>query len=211
MAELPEGMNKLIDRIKRDGIEASDRERERILGQAREEAERLVAEAREKAKKLLETADHESGALRSQVEAETRMTVRDFVAGFKQRVSSQIIRPVIEARLTEVLEDPDFLKNALLNLFENALTSPAGTVIMVNEDLKEGLAAWFSHQLSGQLAKEPPAIQGVGGMTGFRLKTGDRGFVWEFTLEAITAEIAAMVEPRLKSFFDLEPPAVAAP
>lgn len=203
MAELTSGISKLIDRIKNDGVAAGEAEKNRILSQAQAEAERIVTQARKEAETMIAQARKDSAETRRRAEAEVRMAVRDFVAGFRKKVRERMIRPIIAEHLNGLLGDEQFLGPLIRDLTSDYLNSGGASVeAMVSENMKEKLEAWFSKTLSDELSEKGLVISGDGDDGGFCLKRSDEGFTWDFSLAAISDELVRLVEPALKPYFD---------
>ncbi len=203
MAELTSGISKLIDRIKNDGVEAGESEKNRILTEARSQAEKIVYEAGQKAEAMLTSARKESDDIRRRTEAEARMAVRDFVAGFRRNVRERMIKPIIMDHLKELLEDEAFLGELLRELVTSyAQGGGAPVEVIVSPEMKEKLVAWFSKALSEELSQNELVVSGGGEGGGFFLKRDGEGFTWDFTLAAISDVLVRLVEPALKPYFD---------
>jgi len=203
MAELTSGISKLIDRIKNDGVQAGETEKERILSQAKAEAEQILSQARKKADAMISEAEKNSGETRRRTEAEARMAVRDFIAGFREKVRERMIRPIIADHLNGLLEDEQFLGNLVQELTSSYLASGGASVeVMVSPEMKDKLEGWFSKTLSDQLSEKGLVISGNCDDGGFCLKRNGEGFTWDFSLTAISDELVRLVEPALKPYFD---------
>lgn len=205
MTRLTSGISDLIERIKDEGVSAGESERERILEQARHEASQILAEAQKKAEALVQTAKDQSKAMKRETESEMRLAVRDFLAGFQKRIKDQLIRPLIDARLADTLADEAFLGNALIQIWQDYINSHSGSIqVTVSHELRDKLGAWLSARLAREMEKGAISLNSADGIKGFRLHRDGDGYVWDFTLPAISAELALLVEPSLRPWFDLK-------
>jgi len=205
MPELTSGINKLIDRIKSEGIQAGEAEQERLVTAASQEAERILADAHRKAETLLADAQQKASELRQRTDADLRLAVRDFVAAFQERIRSHLIKPVISEQTAKTLEDPTFLSSTLEAICKGYVQSGGGGIeATVSEKVADALGAYFSRAIGEKLegVSELRLIEQKG-LTGFRLRREAEGFTWDFTLDAIVSELAELVDPALKPYFDL--------
>lgn len=201
MTELTSGISDLIQRIKEDGVVSGETEKKKIIQAAQEEAKRMMTEAQNKADKLVADAKHNAESLKAQTEAELRMAVRDFVFSFQQSVKAQAIRPQIASHVAAALNDEGFLKDVLKGLLSEFLKNKdSGLQLSLSPEMKEKLGGFFSKQLSDGNELE---ITGKTGLTGFRFRKAGDSYTWDFSAEAIAAELARLVEPALRPFFDL--------
>jgi V/A-type H+-transporting ATPase subunit E len=206
MPELTSGINKLIDRIKSEGVQAGEAEQNRLVTAAHQEAERILADARKEAEKLRAEAEREATQLRQRTEADLRLAVRDFVAAFQERIRAHLIKPVISERAAKTLEDPEFLTHTLEGICKAYVQSggDGGIEATVSPETAEALGAYFSRATSEKLAGVSELkLTAQKGLTGFRLKREAEGFTWDFTLDAIVSELAELVDPALKPYFEL--------
>ena len=205
MTRLTSGISELIERIKEEGVTAGESERERILEEARNEASQILADAEQKAKTLINQAEAQSKATRKETESEMRLAVRDFLAGFQKRVKEQMIRPMIDARLAGTLSDEEFLGQALIEICRDYVSSGGSSIqVTVNSELRDKLGAWLSSRLAAEMEETGISLESADGAKGFKLKRDGDGYVWDFTLDAISAELARLVEPSMRPWFDLE-------
>lgn len=206
MAELTSGINDLIQRIKEDGVAKGKAEHERLLGEAQDQAARILSDARAEADALKARAEEECETLKRRTESEMRLAVRDFVAEFGDRIRARLIQPTIAAHVTDVLKDPEFLKQALSAIAQDMIASGGGSLeVVVSPEHKEQLGGYFTQALTDRLKGIAGMDLGAErGMTGFRLRREGEAFTWDFTLDAVVGELARLVEPELRPFFNLD-------
>lgn len=204
MTEIQGGLADLLTRLKRDGVEAGEAERDRIVHDANERAERIEREAREKAARLLAEAEAERARLRQQLDAELRLAARDFVASFVQRVRREVTQPVVSEAVRGTASKPSFLEDTLRELVvERVKAQGTGATVEVGAERHDALVAFFARALDEKAAAGKVKVSGAPGLDGFKLQREGEGFVWDFSEAAVTAELARLVDPGLKRFFSL--------
>src|SRR5688572_3332794 len=116
MTESTSGIGDLLQRLRKDGVEAGESEKQRILGEAEAKARAIVADAEKKARDILAQADAEAQAKRKRLDADLTMAARDFASRLTERVKRQVIEPLISEQAKGALADPEVLKQALTAL-----------------------------------------------------------------------------------------------
>ncbi len=202
MAELTSGINQLIERIKNEGVAKGEAESARILREAKVEAQRILDEARSEATSLITKAEAERDALKKRADSELRLAIRDFIADFAERIRKQIIEPAATEKVRETIASPAFLGETLKQIVTDYVAA-GGTAIeaVVSDELREQLGAYFADACGERLM-----LSAEQGLAGFRLRREHEGFTWDFTLEAVVAELQRLVDPTLRPFFSLTPP-----
>lgn len=193
MAEVTSGIADLIAKIKRDGVDAGQSEREQILAGARDEATALVKKAQEEAEAIKRQAKLEAADAKARLQSELTLAARDFVYKFQQQVVAQAIRPAAGAATQEALSDTQLVAR----LLEGAVASLSGDARLeatVHADQRAALEA----ALAGRITAETLVLKDGGGDYGFKLQREGDHFVWDFGVEAVARELARLVEPGLR-------------
>lgn len=210
MPETTSGIAELISHLKRDGVEAGEAEKARILKSARDEADAILADAKRRASQILDEARAEADKQRAQLTSELRMAARDFMLSFQERLRRQVTLPLVEERLRGALGDPEFLKAALKELLARfAEQGASGMEVVVDAELRQKLDAAFLKELEAAMKGGRVSISDEQGLVGFRLVPQGETFAWDFSLEAMARELAQLVDPALKRCFTLEGEKVA--
>ncbi len=200
MTEMTSGIGDLLQRLRQDGVEAGEAEKQRLLRDAEEQAAALLADAKAKAKEIVAAADAEAVAKRKQLDAELGMAARDFALRFAERVKSQAIEPLVRAQVDVGLDDPNLLKEVLSGLIREKAGDASVTV---SPEIQQKLGAYFERELAGQLVDGQLEIKLETGLTGFRLQRKGESFSWDVTGEAVADELSQLVEPSLRKYFQL--------
>lgn len=202
MAEVYGGVGDLIARLKKDGVDAGETERSRILGDAQKEAERIVADAQTAATKIVDGARTERERLKRQLETELRLAARDFIAAFHQRLSAQVIRPAVNETVTSALAED----TRVFFLLQEVLVAYIGgdgraVELVVDAKKKEALVASFTGELARRAREGTLRVVGEDGLSGFRLSRTGEGYVWDMSADALSSELARLIDPALRGLF----------
>jgi V/A-type H+-transporting ATPase subunit E len=205
MSQTTRGIAELIGRLRKDGVDAGEEEKARIVEDAKGEAAKILEDARRQADELLAAAKRERDRLEQQLHAELQMAARDFVHRFDDRIRSQIIDPVVEDSLKAALDDAGFLSTAIAGVCRTFVESGGkGLQVTVSSDKKASLEAFFTGELEKALDGGKVEIVDESGLVGFRVNRKGESFVWDFTQESVAREVAHLVDPALRRFFELK-------
>lgn len=200
MTEMTSGIGDLLERLRKDGVEAGETEKQRILREAEAQAATLVATAKQRAQEIVAAAEAEARAKRKQLDSELSLAARDFALRFAERVTKQVIQPLVRNRVDEALGSPDTLKEALVTLLRE---KAAGAKVTVSPETQSRLEAFFERELRQKLEGGQLEIVSENGLSGFRLQRRGESFIWDVTGEAVASELAALVEPTLRKHLEL--------
>ncbi len=202
MTEMTSGIGDLLQRLRKDGVEAGEKEKRRIRKSAEDEANALVAEAEARAAEIVGAARREAESKRKQLDAELGMAARDFVFRFAERVKKQIIQPLIAEKAAEALNNPDVLKEVLSALVRERA---GGARVTMSPETRDLLQSYFRHELARQLQGGELELISEDGLTGFRLEREGDSFAWDVTGESVARELSALVEPSLRQYLQIAP------
>ncbi len=202
MAETTAGIAELIARIKTDGVQAGQQERERIVAAATQEADAIVAKARNEAELIVRRARSEAETIRAQLKAELGMATRDFSMALGQQLREQVIDAAVREDVAFRLKDPKVLEQVIGEVV-GTLAADREVEVVVSEEMREVLvgAAWARIAARARGGIE---LRGERRLSGFRLVMRGEHIVWDFSDQAIGAELATFVAPQLRQFFALD-------
>ncbi len=199
MSEATSGIASLISRIKQDGVQAGEAERQARVEAARKEAAEIVAAAQKQAAAIVATAEAEATKRRAQLDAELRMAARDFVFRFQERLSSQVITPQADAAAAAAVGDGAGVVALVLQLLGDQTSGK----VTIDPSLRARLVAALGAKVSATAGAEGIEIVDEAGLGGFRLTRKGEHFVWDVSREAVARELARLVEPGLRGALSL--------
>ncbi|MBR0138962.1 MAG: hypothetical protein IJM17_01595 [Firmicutes bacterium] len=167
----------LVSSIKKDGIEAANKEAEAIIAEAKKQAASILSDARSEADKIKENAEKEVEVYKNSARLSAEQAKRDAGLAFKNEVENEF-KKLLSAKVGEALND-----KALPTLIAAALNGedPSGYAVelgQVSEALKSGLAEKLGAGLEIRPSK---AVK-----TGFRLAAKDGSGFFDCSDEEIT-------------------------
>ncbi|MEA4860551.1 V-type proton ATPase subunit E [bioreactor metagenome] len=180
----------LVASIRKDGIEAAQKEAAQIIADAKQQADALLREARKEAAALVEKAQREMDTRDQSARSSLQQASRDVQLSLKKAILSQL-----DALLVKTVEK-GFEGKDLVTLIEKVVTSvgdSASKQVQLSEKDFSALAAQLKTQLQESL-KEGLEIKAVDSVSsGFRLAEKDGSGFYDFSAE----ETAALLKPFL--------------
>lgn len=180
----------LVASIRKDGIEAAQKEAAQIIADAKQQADTLLREARKEAAALVEKAQREMDTRDQSARSSLQQASRDVQLSLKKAILSQL-----DALLVKTVEK-GFEGKDLVTLIEKVVTSvgdSASKQVQLSEKDFSALAAQLKTQLQKSL-KEGLEIKAVDSVSsGFRLAEKDGSGFYDFSAE----ETAALLKPFL--------------
>lgn len=187
-------VQQLLETIKKDGIEAADKQSAEIITKAREEAERIVNEARKQAEESRTQAEENVKRLEASARAAIAQAGRDLTlavqAKLKEIFDGIVLSTVKEQYSAETLE-----KAIVATVSALADTSKADLVLSPDQEKK--LAASLKAKIADALKKgleiKPSArIDG-----GFLIQEKDGKAYYDFSTQTVAQAISVYLNPFL--------------
>ncbi len=167
----------LVSSIKKDGIEAANKEAEAIIAEARKQAASILTDAKAEAEKIKENAQKDVEVYKNSARLSAEQAKRDATLAFKNEVENEF-QKLLNAKVGEALDD-----KALPSLITAALNGEdpskyAVEVREISDALKSGLADKIREGLEIRPSR---AVK-----TGFRLAAKDGSGFFDCSDEEIT-------------------------
>lgn len=189
-------LSELVERIKREGVEAAQQEAERIRAEAQGQAARIVAQAQDQARALADGARAEAERFEQTGREGLRQASRDVLLNLRQQIEGTF-NAILRARVGRAL-DGDVVRDALTSLFRNWRTdgaaAPEALVPAAQwEALKDSLVQTLAQQIRQGLEIKPsPSLQ-----AGFRIVEKDGSAYLDFSDVALTEYLMEHLNPKL--------------
>lgn len=115
MAETTENLEKLISKLKSDGLEAGRLAGEKAVESANKEADRIITEANLRAEKIISAANEEAKKRTTQAKSELSLAVRDALLTLRQGIANTVAK-ILNNYCDNRLNDSGFLSNLIENV-----------------------------------------------------------------------------------------------
>ncbi|MBQ9107083.1 MAG: V-type ATP synthase subunit E [Clostridia bacterium] len=190
-------LQELIDRIKKDGVEAAEAEAEAILESAKEKAEKIISDAQAEADRILLNAKNENDRMVKSSEDAIRQAGRNLLISFRESVTREL-NAIVSENITEVYSSQSLAK-LIVTVVESWTSKPDAedlSVILNSEDLKELeetlLAALKEKALKGITLKANDNFDG-----GFRISVNNGSAYYDYSAEAVVDMLSNYLSPRV--------------
>jgi vacuolar-type H+-ATPase subunit E/Vma4 len=197
------GIMELISTLKKEGILEIEKERDKIINVAKEDAENIKAAGEELASNIREECNAECTQKRKDLDIELKMATRDFLLVFSKSIKNFIIKPIVKKNIKKCIEDSDFLKNALLELFKDIMAGDNNNIlVLLNDSKKQEMIEFFNRDVFKSIKNHDKiSFDFTNEFSGFQIIKKDEKLIWDFTLDSLTQEIGKLVEPHLLKYF----------
>lgn len=171
-------INDLVSAIKKDGLEAAQKEADEILSNAKKQAEEIIENAKAEALKVKETSEKEIKLFEDSARVSAEQAKRDAVLSFKSELQAEYEK-LLASDIKKTLDDKFLAKLILAAAEGEDLSKYAVEVKEVSESLKSELANEIKNGLEIRPTKNVNA--------GFKLAAKDGSGYFDCSDEEITS------------------------
>jgi len=190
-------LQELIDRIKKDGIEAASEEAAALKREAEKEAAKIVAASQKEAADIINRGKADAERSEKAGKAALEQADRNLVLAFKGEIQALLDRLVSNAVASAYGEDT--LKAILPELFKKWGSKDGGDSLnlLLPEASLDKLKAWAQSALVEELKKgvELKSDRNLG--KGFRIANKDGSAYYDFSSESVSELLSAYLNPHL--------------
>ena len=189
-------LQELIDKIKKEGLEAVQAEITKLKQDAEQEAKSIIESANQQAGKILTQAKDETARLEKTSLAAIEQAARNLLLSFQGEVQSLLNKIVKEAVNTTY--SADVLKAVLPELLKNwAAKNTESLDILLSESQIKQLDDSFKALLS-QTLKNGVDIRPMNNLdAGFHIVEKDGSAFYDFSAEAVANLLSSYLNPKL--------------
>ena len=190
-------IQELIDKIRKDGVDAAEVEAEKILISAKEEAQRIIAEARSEADKILVNAKNENTRMVKSSEDAIRQAGRNLLISFRESVARELKTIISES--VDAVYSSQALEKIIVDVVERWSINPEVqnlTVILNNDDVerleKTMIASLKERVKKGVTLKANDNFDG-----GFRIAVNDDAVYYDYCENAVVEMLSNYLSPKI--------------
>ena len=189
-------VQELIDKIKKDGVEAATEEASKIRHAAEAEARHIVEAAKKEAAKIAEKARQDAERSEKAGNAALEQASRNLLLAFKGEVQALLDR-LVSGQLGESYND-DVLKKALPEMLSAWSPKNQGSLeLLLGEASLAKLKGFFEGKLAKELKKGLELRSDSGLSGGFRIANKDGSAYYDFSADSVAEMLCAYLNPRL--------------
>lgn len=190
-------LQELIDKIKKEAVEAAEAEAVSIRKAAMADAEKIVTDAQAQADRIVKAAKAETDRMTKSSEDAIRQAGRNLLLSFRESVGKEL-EAIVGKNVAAVYSSEAFAQ-MIIHAVENWTDRPEAediTVFLSREDLEklEGtlLAALKQKLSAGVTLKPSDTLDG-----GFRIAVQNGSVYYDYSAEAVVDMLSGYLSPRV--------------
>jgi len=189
-------VQELIDKIKKDGINAASEEASKIKIEAEAEAKSIVEAAKKEAEGIISRGKQDAERSEKAGIAALEQASRNLVLAFKDEIQA-LLNKIINEHVSSHYNE-DVLKEALPELLKSWVAKGGDNlaVILPEEQLSK-LRSFFSEKLTGELWKGIELKSNRRLSSGFHISNKEGSVYYDFSAEAVAGLLSAYLNPKL--------------
>lgn len=189
-------LQELLDKIKRDGLDAAQAETTRLVTEAEAKKKALIAEAETEAKRIIEKAKADSLLFEESAKAALVQASRDLLLSFKDRLQA-LLDAAVKADVDKVY-GPELLAEVIpVVLKALAGGEEEKLAVLLPPALLSKLESRFSSSLAAELKRGLEIKPYPDLAAGFRVTERDGSAYYDFSAEALAELLSTHLNARL--------------
>ena len=187
-------LKELLEKINKDGVETAEQKASEIITEAEKKANDIIAKARKESEIIVSKGKAEAVKAEAGGKAAIAQAGRDLVIKTKKELES-LFNSIIESDTKTAMTGKP-LEDAIVTVVK-AWADKGDYDVQLSEkdfaELEKGLTSKLAAELKkGAEIKPFPAVE-----SGFRVSEKDGGSYFNFTAEAVAANLAELLNPKL--------------
>ena len=190
-------LQELVDKIKKDGVDAASAEADRIVQEAEGKAKSIVANAQREAESIVRGGKESAEREKKAAEDAIRQAARNLLISFRDGIEAQL-SAIIRAETDKAL-DASALKAALPDVIKAwaAEKGDAGLEVLLPANKLADVQSFLLSQLKGKVAGGIEISAGEGIEGGFRIAEKDGSAYYDFSAEAVADLFSSYLTPKV--------------
>ncbi len=190
-------LQELVDKIKKDGVDAASAEAEKIIKEANDKAKAIVADAQGQADTLIRNGKEEAEREKKAAEDSIKQAARNLLISFREGIEAQL-SAVIRAETDKAI-DASVLQAALPDMLKAWAEEKGdgGLEVLLPADKLSGVQSFLLSELKGKVAGGIEISAGEGIEGGFRIAEKDGSAYYDFSAEAVADLFSSYLAPKV--------------
>ena len=190
-------LQELIDKIKKDGVAAAEKESAKIIANSEKKAEAIIAEAQSKAAEIIKSAQSETKKMEKASEEAIVQAGRNMLLSFKDALVGEL-DGLIQTGTEKALSKDVLVKLVPETVKAWAKNSDASelSVLLSEKDLK-ALEGELKTALKAEIVKGLELKSDKSLTAGFRIGVNNGAAFYDYSAEAVAELFAAYLNPRV--------------
>lgn len=177
-------LQEITEKIYQEGISKGNAEAETIISNAKKEAENIIIEAKKEADNLLKAAKKKSDEIKTNGEAELKLSSKQALNALKQQITDLIAGSIVNPLISEVFDDKNFIRKIIELAVKNWNATSSGNpeiTLLISETEEKSLQDYFAKSAK-ELLDKGLEIKTEGSIkSGFQISPKDGGYKISFT------------------------------
>ena len=195
---MAENLQNLLERIQKEGVQTAEQKADQIIKDAEAKAQSILNDAKTQAQSDVAKAETEAKSFDAHAKQSIQQAARDVVLSVQQQID-KTLQSIVRQKVSEALS-ADGLKDIVLKVAEayaKGLPNEARIEVLLPEDerraIGDALVAEFGK--SAQTGLTVSASDTI--VSGFSLSVVNGNVEHDFSGEAVTEALCALLRPRL--------------
>lgn len=197
---MAEDIQGLIEKIKREGIQAAQEKANVIEAQAKQNAAEIIEKAKQEAEKIMEEAKEKSVRTEKNTQALLKQAARDLVLAFKKELND-ILNKIIAAEIKPALSGAQIAELIFTLIKDYAQAEKEGLVISLQKADQENLQQYLFSRLKEEVKKGITIKTNDDIQAGFLISYDAGKSYYDFTGQSLVDYISARIKPKLAELF----------
>ena len=190
-------LQELIDKIKKDGVAAAEKESAKIIAASEKKAESIIADAEAKAEQIIKSAKSETEKMEKASEEAIIQAGRNMLLSFKDSLIAEL-DGLIQAETTKAVSK-DVLGKLVpetVKLWAKNSDASELSVLLSEKDLK-ALEKSLTTSLKAEIKKGLEIKPDKTLAAGFRIGVKNGGAYYDYSAESLAEMFAAYLNPKV--------------
>ena len=192
-------LEKLIEKIKAEGIEKAQQESSQIIDKAKSDAESILKETKKEAEVLIENAKKEVEKLQVSGKSALQQAERDAVLVTKEKLT-KLFDKVFKTEISGTL-NTELIKDLVVKMVENSNDKVKLTTLVSKNDM-ESLEKLLLSKTKKSLKDSVEIKVDKGISKGFRIGVKGEDVFYDFTDESITGFLREFLNPSIQKMLN---------
>jgi len=198
---MAETIESFVEKLQTEGVQAGQKEAEKIRSQAQQQARQIIDEAKKQAESIVDEARSEAEKVKQRSQTDLELACRDALLRLRDALSAAL-EAVVKQAAEEKMTDADFLAKTLGEIVttyaQSDMRREGSISINLQPEMRDRLVKWALDELGREVvegARESIDLKGTLKEAGFEYSvTGPKV---EFTVSSIVEVLKGMIEPAL--------------
>lgn len=194
---MPEDLEHIIDRIRKEGVDEAERRSGEIIASARKQAASMIDEARSEADRILAETGEKTKSIEKRSLAALDQAARDLLLTIEEAVENifeDLIHEAVDGAMDETL-----VRDVLTKVIGECFTGDGGDGVEVLLSPEDGqkLVEFFATRYKEKMEQGLELKTDSEVLKGFRISLKGQSVFLDYTSEAVAEALANFLRPRL--------------